>query len=237
MEDFKIVNNPFADKLLNEAQSNLKNAKTAKAEKASQQFESLFAGMLFSAMRKAMAPDGFFGEGPQGDIFQSMLEQRFSEIVARRNQLGIADLLKQQFDLSEGRGEPGKLAADKLQIIVAEAAAETGLEPALIKAVIEQESGGDPTIVSKAGAKGMMQLMDETAAELQVQNVYDPRENILAGSRYLKQQIEEFQDLKLALAAYNAGPSAVKKYGGVPPYKETQNYVHRILGLLQRGEE
>ena len=164
MEDFKIVNNPFADKLLNEAQANSKNAKSAKVEKAAQQFESLFAGMLFTAMRKAMAPQGFFGEGPQGDIFQSMMEQRFSEIVARRNQLGIADLLKQQLGVSEGRPESGKIPVESLEKIVTEAAARTGLEPELIKAVIEQESGGNPTIVSHAGAKGMMQLMDETAA-------------------------------------------------------------------------
>ncbi len=237
MEDFKIINNPFADKLLSEAQANMKNPKSAKADKANEQFESLFAGMLFKAMRKAMAPEGFYGEGPQGDIFQSMMEQRFSEIVARRNQLGIADLLRQQFDLSSGRPKNETLPESQLQEIVAEAAKRTGLDARLILAVINQESGGNPMVVSKAGAKGMMQLMDETAAQLQVQNVFDARENIFAGSRYLKQQLDEFQDLKLALAAYNAGPSAVKRYGGIPPYKETQNYVHRIFNLLQRTEE
>ncbi|KAA3615497.1 MAG: hypothetical protein DWQ05_14190 [Calditrichaeota bacterium] len=234
MDNLKIVNNPLAEKLLGEARSNVQNSDSAKAEKATRQFETIFANMLFSAMRKAMAPEGFYGSGPQGDIFQSMMEQRFGEIVAKRNQLGIADLLKQQLDVSSGNPETGKISDKQLQKIVDEAAAHTGLDPDLIKAVITQESGGNPLAISTAGAKGMMQLMDETARDLQVENVFDSRENIFAGSRYLKQQLDDFGSLELALAAYNAGPSAVKKYGGIPPYEETQNYVKRVMHILQR---
>lgn len=236
MNDIKLQNNPLAEKLLGEACSNMRAEKGGKTDLATKQFESLFASMLFTAMRKALAPEGFFGSGSSGDIFQSIMEQRFGEIVARRNQLGIAEMLQHQLDVSEGKADFNALSDEQMQTIIAEAAERTGLSPDLINAVIKQESGGDPTVVSSAGAKGLMQLMDETAEDLNVKNVFDPRENIFAGSRYLKQQLDEFKDLKLALAAYNAGPATVKKYNDIPPYAETQNYVESIMKILKDFE-
>ncbi len=111
---------------------------------------------------------------------------------------------------------------------IEEAARETELDSTLIASVIRVESDGDPGAVSDAGAKGLMQLMDSTAHELEVSDVFDPRENIRAGSRYLKRLLDRYGDLELALAAYNAGPGNVDKYGGVPPFTETHQYLERV---------
>lgn len=108
------------------------------------------------------------------------------------------------------------------------------IDPNLVRAVIKVESNYDPQAVSYAGAKGLMQLMDGTAEYLGVQNSFDPSQNIEGGVKYLAQQLQTFDgDVRLALAAYNAGPGNVQKYGGVPPFDETQKYVQRVLGNYQ----
>jgi soluble lytic murein transglycosylase-like protein len=113
-----------------------------------------------------------------------------------------------------------------------EAARQWKLDPALLKAVVKQESGFNPSAVSGAGAMGLMQLMPDTARELGVNNPMDARENLMGGARYLSSMLDRFDgNLTKALAAYNAGPGAVEKYGGVPPYEETQNYVSSILAM------
>jgi soluble lytic murein transglycosylase-like protein len=109
---------------------------------------------------------------------------------------------------------------------------EYGLPSGIVDAVIYQESRGRMNAVSPKGALGLMQLMPGTAAQLGV-NPYDPDQNIRGGARYLRQQIDRFGSIPLALAAYNAGPGAVTKYGGIPPYRETQNYVATILRRWQ----
>jgi soluble lytic murein transglycosylase-like protein len=120
----------------------------------------------------------------------------------------------------------------KLEPMIQAAAEKHGVDANLIKAVIRQESGGNPYAVSKAGAKGLMQLLDSTATQLGVRNVYDSNQNVEGGTRYLKQLLQDFNgDEKLALAAYNAGPDTVKKYDAVPPYPETQNYVKNVMGF------
>lgn len=114
------------------------------------------------------------------------------------------------------------------------AANKYGVDPKLAMAVAEAESGLSQEAVSSVGAVGVMQLMPETASSLGVHNINDPRENIDGGVRYLKQMLTTFDgDVTRAVAAYNAGPQAVKNYNGVPPYSETRNYVAKVLSLAK----
>lgn len=123
------------------------------------------------------------------------------------------------------------------EALILEAAARYGLEPALIRAVIRTESAFDPRAISSAGAQGLMQLMPALAVELGVVDAFDPRDNIMAGTRYLSALVGDHHgDIALALASYNAGPSVVAHYRGIPPFKETQRYVSTILDLLPRRE-
>lgn len=103
------------------------------------------------------------------------------------------------------------------------------LPPALVKAVIAAESAFDPRAVSNRGAQGLMQLMPQTAASLGIENPLEPASNVRGGTGYLRAMIDRYGDLTRALAAYNAGPTAVDRYGGVPPYRETRDYVDRVL--------
>ena len=101
----------------------------------------------------------------------------------------------------------------------------------LVRALIRVESGDLPTARSNKGAMGLMQLMPSTARHYKVRNPYDPKANIAAGAKHLKSLLDRFRAVDLALAAYNAGEGAVKKFNGVPPYRETRDYVSRILAL------
>jgi len=113
---------------------------------------------------------------------------------------------------------------------ILQAARRYGLDPALLAAMVKVESGFDPRAVSPAGAKGLLQLMDTTAAALGVRDPFDPTQNLDGGARYFSQLLQRFGgDISLALAAYNAGPGAVEQAGGVPPYPETQRYVSAVL--------
>ncbi len=123
----------------------------------------------------------------------------------------------------------------QIETLINKYAGMNGLPTDLVRAVIQQESGGNSRSTSAVGAKGLMQLMPETAQGYGVQNAYDPEQNIAAGTRHLAGMLKEFKgDISQALAAYNAGAGAVKKFGGVPPYAETQQYVQKIMGMLGR---
>ncbi len=127
----------------------------------------------------------------------------------------------------------GGLPPQALAPLIEEAAGKTGLPEELISAVMATESGYRADAVSPAGALGLMQLMPGTARALGVDDPYDPRQNILGGAEYLRQQLAHFGSVEKALAAYNAGPRAVEQYGGVPPFNETQEYVQRVLQRLR----
>lgn len=126
-------------------------------------------------------------------------------------------------------------APDAFAPVIAEAARTHGVDPRLVAAVVHRESAWNPNARSQVGAAGLMQLMPATARFLGVRNIFDPRENIFGGTRYLRKLLDTFDgDLDLALAAYNAGPGAVAKYRGVPPYRETRAYVAAVRGNYER---
>ena len=130
---------------------------------------------------------------------------------------------------------PAPVPPEQIDALVNQNAAIWQVDPALIKAVIANESGFNANATSPVGAQGLMQLMPETAASLGVRNPYDPAQNVAGGTRYLRSMLDRFGgDPRLAIAAYNAGPGAVEKYGDIPPYTETKNYVENVLGSYAR---
>lgn len=162
----------------------------------------------------------------QKQIYSTVLGEAIDNVGQRRQHISLPSGL--QF----------RAAPSAFDDLITDAAARYDLDASLVKAVVQAESNFAPAAVSHAGAKGLMQLMDGTAAALGVNNVFDPAENIDAGARYLRQMLDRFGGNEaLALAAYNAGPNAVAKWGGVPPYAETQAYVPRVLGLRQQYNE
>lgn len=130
----------------------------------------------------------------------------------------------------EAKPEPAATPHRTLRQAVEEAGSRQQIDPDFIASIIRAESGGNPRAVSPKGARGLMQLMPQTAARLGVQNSFDPAANVDAGTRYLRQLLEQYHgDAVRALAAYNAGPQRVEQYRGVPPYRETRAYVSRII--------
>ncbi len=124
-----------------------------------------------------------------------------------------------------------------LEPLIARHSQAQNLDPKLVRALIQVESGYNERALSNKGAMGLMQLVRGTANDLNVSNPYDPEENVRGGTTYLRQLLDRFVGrIELALAAYNAGPRAVEKHGGIPPYRETRDYVQRILTLYKGGQ-
>lgn len=134
-----------------------------------------------------------------------------------------------------GAGNSIQGGGNELKALAAKAAESAGIDPKLFESLVQAESAFNPKAVSRAGAQGLTQLMPGTARMLGVTDPFDPAQSLNGGARYLAQMMREFGSEPLALAAYNAGPGAVRKYGGIPPYKETQNYVNKIMSQVNEA--
>lgn len=140
----------------------------------------------------------------------------------------LGDLPQTEESTPEGR--------ELYESIIQEAAALHGVDEDLVRAVIKVESEFDPDAVSRAGAKGLMQMMPATARHMGVADPFDPRQNILGGVKYLRMLLDRFKgNVPLALAGYNAGPRKVTRFKGIPPYKETRGYVKKVLRAMEEG--
>jgi len=131
-------------------------------------------------------------------------------------------------------GSPENASRAEIERLAERSGARYHVDPALIEAIVANESGFDSRAISPAGAQGLMQLMPATANALGIADAYDPAENIRGGARYLRGLLDRFGRVDLAVAAYNAGPNAITRYGGIPPFPETQAYVRAVLAEYQR---
>ena len=150
--------------------------------------------------------------------------------LPRPTSANLAAAPQTQMASTQGRSPSGKTPNIPYWAEIQRAAQANGVDPLLLAALVKQESKFKPNAVSPAGARGLAQLMPGTAKELGVKNVFDPLQNLMGGAKYLKQQIDKFGSVELALAAYNAGPGNVQRYGGIPPFKETKAYVPTVMG-------
>ncbi len=164
----------------------------------------------------------------------STIEKQFQslETYAQKPDTDFQKILDTKVD---NKKNPTSISRSEINDLITKYSDKNGLDEDFVKAVINQESGFNPNATSHCGAMGLMQLMPSTAQGLGVKNAYDAEQNIEGGTKYLKGLMDRFNnDKSLALAAYNAGPNAVKKYGGIPPYAETQNYVKSVLSKYDR---
>jgi soluble lytic murein transglycosylase-like protein len=212
----KLVKIKDNQQALNKAPDQLKRQKIPVANRN----QPKFAAMLDALGRADQSKN-------QSDVKPLTLEDYRNQALRVRTKILRSNIRGTTTD----RLTKGELKApDQIQKIIEDAARSSGVSPQLVTAIIKVESNFNPRAVSSEGARGLMQLMPTTAEELGVRNSFDVRENINAGCRYLKDMLDRFGgNLQLAVAAFNAGPGAVEKYGKIPPYKETQNYVKKVL--------
>ncbi len=241
-------------------------AQGSKAAQVAKEFEAMFTSMMFKAMRGTVSESSLIRKSVGENIFTEMLDGEYAKMSAEGGVLGLAALIQKEIDRCEGKSStpngdasawptgrrnraswsytPADTTAlidkvrGKWESVISAVCDRFGVDKDLVTAVIARESAGNPHAISPKGAKGLMQLMDGTARDMGVGSSFSPVDNITGGVKYLKNMLESFNgDEKLALASYNAGPGAVKKYNGIPPYRETQEYVRAVLALKAKAAE
>jgi soluble lytic murein transglycosylase-like protein len=169
----------------------------------------------------------------RADVFVRLHKDGYKEFTNRPSGTGWVFYMSEDGSIPEIRFEKaGK--PKSVNEIVEEIATAYHVDAALVKAIIMAESNCNPAAVSSKGAQGLMQLMPATAKEMKVDRPFDPRDNVVGGVKYIKGLMASYGDLRLALAAYNAGPGAVQKFDGIPPYRETINYVKKVIQYYKK---
>jgi len=237
----------------------------SRAAQVAKEFEAMFTSMMFKAMRGTVNESTLIKKSMGESIFTEMLDGEYAKMSSETGALGLAALLQKEIERCEGNSPapdgnsalsagrrsrpscsytPADTASlidrvrGKWESVISEVCERYGVDKDLVTAVIARESAGNPHAISPKGAKGLMQLMDGTARDMGVRSSLSPLENITGGVKYLKSMLNSFNgDESLALASYNAGPGAVKRYNGIPPYRETREYVRAVLALKAKAAE
>lgn len=254
----------FSTEQINSVKDRYSTEQKRRLSEATKGFESMLTSMMLKSMTKAtggMFGENSMGGDYFDTIFESEFASYISkskglgisDILYKKltgediNSLPMLQNLDQFYDLKKlnikTKGldlpqiNPTKSSINRLNKydnIINKASKLFKIDKNLIKSVILTESAGKENALSIANAKGLMQLMDATAKDLGVKNVWNPKENILGGTKYLADLLRQYNgDINLALAGYNAGPGNVEKHNGVPPFPETKNYISRVLGYLK----
>jgi Rod binding domain-containing protein len=253
-----------------EINSRYTDAQKTKIAKAAKEFESLLTSMMLKSMDKttdSMFGSESTGGDYFGTIFENQMASLISKNkslgladmlykkitgedidpkstdsellqLINNNNIELKKSVDDNNSITPSTQATGRLS--QYDNIINDAANTYGVDKNLIKSVILTESAANEKAVSSAKAKGLMQLVDSTASDMGVNNVFNPKENIFGGTKYLSEMLRKYNgNMNLALASYNAGPENVQKYGGVPPFEETQNYIKRVVGYFNHlnGED
>ncbi len=212
-------------------------------KKTCKDFEAMMIAQMIKVMYESLPKDATIKSNAANSIYKSMYINALSDKIAEDSTFGLADEIfnslktdirgnKQNSNAARNKQKTTQKSSNLMNEIdsaVKEASKMYSIPVKLIKSSIKAESDFNPAAISSRGAVGLMQLMPNTARDMGLQNISNIDENILAGTKYLSNLMKRFKNEKMAIAAYNAGPSNVKKYNGLPPFKETRNYVKKVF--------